>query len=351
MQEPKNNQHDLINYLKNILLNIIDESEIDNYFTEESIKIWNRAFIHESINPSNNNEELEYLGDAILKAVFPYYLLKKLPGLDKSIYTELNSFYMSKEEQLKLADYLKLEDYVLAIELKNSRNNVIGDMFEAFFGALTEVSDLYFKGLGFYNCFNMIVYLYKNKEIDESKGLGSGKTQVKQIFSRFAIHEPNEKIISKDGKEECQIILGPEQLDFLKNHKINIKNKKELTIGKNIANTKKEAIKIAYDNALEALRKLGVTTSWAENIKREDDRKIIEKYYNDLMKKLKKDGYIDYYFFIPRKTVNKNGSTVILVGVTKDKISKSLEYVITNNKSNAYEEAKINVVKKYLNIE
>ena len=47
------------------------------------------AFPLENADVSENNERLEFLGDAILSAVTAYYLFKKFPYKDEGFLTEL----------------------------------------------------------------------------------------------------------------------------------------------------------------------------------------------------------------------------------------------------------------------
>lgn len=238
--------------ISKILLNIIDEEDIEYYFTEDAIKIWILAFTNETYSPSDNNEDLEYLGDIVLKSVFPKYLMRRFPNLHKNDYTELNTRYMSKIDQGKLA-------YQMGFETENLKNkqlhmirtkgvdiitiNLVADAFEAFFGALDTISDNIKDGLGYANCYNLIKYLFDKKEITDA---GShAKTQIQQLFTRFELPKPLEK--SDEGKE-IQIKFTPKMNLILTQNKIKASDLLS------VANEKKEA----YKQAIFTLQKLGL---------------------------------------------------------------------------------------------
>jgi dsRNA-specific ribonuclease len=234
--------------ISKLLLNIIDEEDIEYYFSEDAIKIWILAFTNETFSPSNNNEDLEYLGDIILKSIFPKYLMRRFPNLHKNDYTELNTRYMSKIEQGKLGyemGFSKLDGkkphLIRTKGVDVMTVNLVADAFEAFFGALDTISDNIEDGLGYKNCYNMIFYLFKDKKITDA---GShAKTQIQQLFTRFELPKPLEK--SDEGKE-IQIKFTPKMMLLLTQNKIKTN---ELLSS---SNEKKEA----YKQAIFTLQKL-----------------------------------------------------------------------------------------------
>jgi len=240
----------LTKMISKILLNIIDEEDIEYYFTEDAMKIWILAFTNETYSPSENNEDLEYLGDIVLKSVFPKYLMRRFPYLHKNDYTELNTRYMSKIDQGKLAYQMGFENENLVnkqLHFIRTKGvdvitiNLVADAFEAFFGAFDTISDNIRDGLGYANCYNLLWHLFKDKKITDA---GShAKTQIQQLFTRFELPKPLEK--SDEGKE-IQIKFTPKMNLILKQNKI-IAN--DLI---SVANEKKEA----YKQTIFALQKL-----------------------------------------------------------------------------------------------
>lgn len=322
------------------------------YFTISAMIIWAQAFTHETVSPSFNYEDPEYSGDAILKAIFPKYLRRRYPKMHKNDYTELNNVYMSKMKQAELSRKMGLDRYIRVTGMDRASLNLETDVFESFFGALEEVSDNIVvptttmvsgvpvvtntttDGLGYLNCFNMIVHLFKDIVIDESRAQGSSKTQVIQIFVRFDLPRPIESV---EGERSTQItvtvapgarskigalvdntILGRnrdqkydkalteayrEAIDQLydlgiidvKEESIQAQNRRDVQftvaldqshlaflrdyqvqlpkaiIGVATGHTKKEAEVEAYNRALQTLASYGITTDWAEKAKIDRD--------------------------------------------------------------------------------
>ena len=399
----------LRSFLNTTLARIIDSAnERNKYLTPEAMVIWTRAFTHETVSPSDNYEDLEFLGDAILKAVFPKYLMKRFPYLHKGEYTELNVAYMSKMTQAELSRKLGLNNYIRVKGLDRSILNLDTDVFEAFFGALDEVSDLIFKGLGILNCYKMIIDIFKDFEIDESRGKGSAKTQVIQIFVRFDLPEPEQRTpgtnvqivaseqlakavgsrdriignataasekearngalfqsmsvlrdaglleifeenITKKREDEnvtFAVKLRPQHLKFLESYGVKIANP---IIGYGEAPTKKEAEIIAYDNALKFLESLGIDTEWAEEAKLALDfsGEDIERFIPAATRRYQAEGFESIYFFIPRKTVTKRGAVIQLVGIRPDDKHEVLKVVHATDNENSYRAAKVRLVREY----
>lgn len=396
-------------FLDTILRRIIKSpQDRQKYLTPDALVIWTRAFTHETVSPSDNYEDLEFLGDALLKAVFPKYLMKRLPHLHKGEYTELNVFYMSKMTQSDLSRKLGFNRYIRVKGLDRSILNLDTDVFEAFFGALDEVSDLVSPGLGFINCYNMIVDIFKDVYIDESKGFGSAKTQVIQMFVRFDLPKPEEQTsgsevsivagsqmakflgtqdrllgravaakdkdaefeaykqvisnlsekglieiydhkISKQGTQELSsfsVRLRPEHLEFLAKYGVKIKNP---VIGHAEAPTKKQAESDAYAAALRTLEEHLVTTEWAEEAKQVLDfsGEDIERFVGPANRRLRLEGYESMYFFLPRKTVTPKGAVVELVGVTPEDKHEVLGVVYATDRENGYRSSKVRLVQEY----
>ena len=65
-------------------------------FTPDNIRIFKLVFAHRSnglkkINGYQNNERLEYLGDALLSTIVAEYLFKKYPSSDEGFLTKMRS--------------------------------------------------------------------------------------------------------------------------------------------------------------------------------------------------------------------------------------------------------------------
>jgi len=393
---------------KKLELIIEDKIYRNKFLTMKQMKIWEKAFTHETYSIDNNYEELEYMGDAILKWAFPKYLTKRLPGLQKNIYSEIYVEYQSKMMQGKLAQELELGSMVRIKGIDKSFLNIDADLFESFFGALEETADNISIGIGTTLCYNMIVNLYKDIDISLEKSGGSVKTQVLQIFNRFDLPAVIEKspgytinivatnkfknllnnkninllgnataskekdainksyynaikslenldliLINKEKaaysnnkQVEFSVSLHPDHINFLKSFNIHINNS---IIGIGYGSTKKSAEFEAYTNALNSLNKYNINKKWAEETKTSLDLsdKDLEPFIHKAYQRLYKEGYISMNFFVPRKTTTKSGSVISLVGVTKNKKQDILYTLFTTNRENSYKDAKYDLIYNY----
>lgn len=327
---------------------IADPVKRQQYVDSKAMPIWAKAFTHETYSLDNNYEELEYLGDAILKSVFPTYLKYRFPALKKNELSELNIAYMSKMEQAALAHRMNLGPHVRTRGLAYTILNLETDVFESFIGALYEVSDNINRGTGFLICYNMIVYLFKNVEIDMAKSKGSSITQVEQLFTRFELGKPGEIVTTDNNTVRIVVELSPQQLTFLAQYGVQL----EKYIGEGFGSTKTEAKNNAYDQALNVLSSRGITPEWAANAKKYNDfhSETVAPLYDALMAKSTAEGYSELYFFIPRKTTTKTGVVAELIGVKggKSEVLAVDFFSDPNDRKNAFAIAKGKLVQKYL---
>lgn len=319
----------------------------DKYLTPMMMVIWGIAFTHETVSPSDNYEDLEYLGDAMLKAVFPKYLMRKLPELHKGEYTELNVYYMSKIRQAELSRRLGFGEYIRVQGIDRAILNLETDVFESFFGALDTISDMLVHGLGFANCYKMIEYIFKDIVIDPANGRGSAKTQVIQMFVRFDLPKPQEYADETDKYHTTFTVSLPrENLEFLHSYTVDIDDP---IIGYGQGATKKEAEYEAYTQALNLLASYGITTEWAEEAKQARDfmEPSVARYVPAAAQRLEREGFDKMYFFIPRKTVTPKGAIVQLVGIRPTGKHEVLSYTYATERENSYQAAKTLVVQQY----
>lgn len=110
-------------------------------FYPDNIVIYKLAFKHKSVSGNyqgkvkDNNERLEYLGDAILGAVVAHHLFKRFPYKDEGFLTEMRSKIVSRAHLNKLAVKMGLDKFIQSKIVRGS-NSMHGDAFEALIGAV-----------------------------------------------------------------------------------------------------------------------------------------------------------------------------------------------------------------------
>ena len=170
---------------------ISDNNKRKEYVTPEHMTMWKKVFTHESYDHVNNYDALEFLGDRALEYAFSKYLFRLYPNLTSADYTNIKSAQMSKGVQDELFRSMKGSSLIRTspdVHFKSSNGR---DVLEAFFGALSMVSDDIVDGLGAINCYNFIHYLYRDITIETDVNIVMApKTQVEQFFTRFGIPRP-----------------------------------------------------------------------------------------------------------------------------------------------------------------
>lgn len=110
-------------------------------FTPVNLSIFKLAFSHKS-NPTEkskvpqNNERLEYLGDAILGTIVAEYLFKKYPGADEGFLTKMRSKIVKRSSLNKIGEKMGLD--LLLTEFNQTRlsRSMLGNAVEALVGAV-----------------------------------------------------------------------------------------------------------------------------------------------------------------------------------------------------------------------
>lgn len=109
-------------------------------FTPGNLELYNTALSHRSVKdtPEENNERLEYLGDAILSAVVADFLFKKYPRRGEGFLTEMRSKMVNRQQLNDIALKMGMKKItrfnVIDGSLKNSQ--IFGNTLEAVVGAI-----------------------------------------------------------------------------------------------------------------------------------------------------------------------------------------------------------------------
>jgi dsRNA-specific ribonuclease len=151
----------------------INEKYVEQFTDEKGMIIFTKAFTHPTGDSNNNYEELEFIGDGIIKGVLSQYINRRFGSNAKANKKNTMEGYLSKirrylEKGKTLGDFaLKLGywPFVIAdVETKNTkRAETLENVYEAFVGALTEMVDERIKqGLGYYFAYN-----YVSSSLDE----------------------------------------------------------------------------------------------------------------------------------------------------------------------------------------
>jgi ribonuclease-3 len=108
--------------------------------TPNNIQLYRTALSHRSMkdSPEENNERLEYLGDAILSAIIADYLFKRYPYRDEGFLTEMRSKMVNRQQLNDIALKMGLKKLTNYNKFDNSLKNsqIFGNTLEALVGAV-----------------------------------------------------------------------------------------------------------------------------------------------------------------------------------------------------------------------
>jgi len=110
-------------------------------FTPVNLGIFKLAFSHKS-NPTEkkfmpqNNERLEYLGDAVLGTIVAEYLFKKYPGADEGFLTKMRSKIVKRASLNKIGEKMGLDLILTEFNQTRLSRSMLGNAVEALVGAV-----------------------------------------------------------------------------------------------------------------------------------------------------------------------------------------------------------------------
>ena len=162
----------------------------------------------------NNNQRLEFLGDAVLQLVITDSLFVKFFKSSEGALTRLRSKLVCGVTLAKIAIDLQLSGYLIrASSGRNSnylnRNSILSDTFEAIIGAIYLDSNLDI-------CRNWILKLYKNKldEINELEIKKDPKTTLQEFLQAMDKDLPVYRVVSSSGYEHEKIFTVSVSIDL-----------------------------------------------------------------------------------------------------------------------------------------
>lgn len=217
------------------------QKELNIFFTDQ--RILEQAFTHSSyVNEHKNriqqdNERLEFLGDAVLELGISQYLYRTYPNKAEGELTKLRASIVCEPALVKFAKDLHFDQYVLLGKGEErtggrQRPALLADVFEAFIGAL-------YLDQGFEVVVSFLKqHVYpKVKEGAFSHALDY-KSQLQELIQQNKHAEIEYEIVAEHGPAHDR--------EFVAHVKIN----QEVT-GKGHGRTKKEAEQRAAKKALD----------------------------------------------------------------------------------------------------
>jgi len=111
-------------------------------FKPKKMELYFLAFTHKSFDPEetdgyyNNNERLEFLGDAILDAAVSDLLYQRFPTADEGFLTKMRTKIVNGQTLTEIAKKIELNKLLFVKSHKNISERIYEDAFEALIGAI-----------------------------------------------------------------------------------------------------------------------------------------------------------------------------------------------------------------------
>lgn len=174
------------------------------------------ALTHRSAG-RNNNERLEFLGDAVLGYVIAECLYHKFPGADEGILSRSRASLVNQTVLANLARQLELGDYLIlgSGELKSggyNRDSILSDALEAIIGAVVED-----QGIEASRQWIMQLFAKPIQNLSLGTSEKDPKTRLQELLQSKGLELPIYTLRSKSGLPhqqnftvECSISILPE---------------------------------------------------------------------------------------------------------------------------------------------
>ena len=167
-----------------------------------NIEFYQESFSLKHPNKTNGNknyERLEFLGDAVLGSIISCYLYKNYPEENEGFLTQMKSKIVNRKNLNLLGEKLKLTDFIQTGTNGNLGENINGNLFEAFIGAI-------YLDFGYDKCKTIVLEkLFTDKDIERLenkivsyKGLLLEWSQKKKVTIKYETSEeitPNKSLI------------------------------------------------------------------------------------------------------------------------------------------------------------
>lgn len=172
----------------------IGQTYREKFTDPQGMSFFEKAVTHETADPDNNYQELEFSGDGIIKGINSQYVprrWKNLPasgkkGTREGVQSKIRRILEKRETLSNFALNRGFWDYVKADEdtLATKRKETLEDVYEAFIGALAEVIDLKVRrGMGYMYCYNYHAANVDDLEVDISQqSLDDAITRLGELY-------------------------------------------------------------------------------------------------------------------------------------------------------------------------
>ena len=179
--------------------------EVDKSYLE--LPLMKQAFIHKSVSSAQNNERLEFLGDAVLEIVVSDYLFNRFDKLDEGRLTQMRASLVNTQSLSKI--FLQLDCRDLLQTSRGTKKLDETHKYSIYAGALEACIGAIFIELGFEESKSFILYLFQDSfsPLNESVELKDAKSRLQEALQALGVQPPNYLVASnKEGNNfNCNV--------------------------------------------------------------------------------------------------------------------------------------------------
>tara|TARA_A100001037_G_scaffold306239_1_gene350112 strand:- start:6726 stop:7511 length:786 start_codon:yes stop_codon:yes gene_type:complete len=183
------------------------EACIGHKFSQKELLIQSlthRSYSQEIIPPGDDNERLEFLGDAVLQLVVTDFLWNSYPDYQEGQLTRQRSLLVNGRALAKVAKLINFAPFIRLGKGEKktggqTKNSILAGTFEAIVGAI-------FIDAGFKKCANWIhKKLLGNLPPASIEDLNDNKSKLQEFFQSSGQKAPEYKIINEFGPEHSKV--------------------------------------------------------------------------------------------------------------------------------------------------
>lgn len=203
------------------------------------------SYAFEQTNIRQNNETLEFLGDAVLDLTVGYILYKRYPGMREGELTKLRAALVNENHLAMMAKAIDLGKFLCLGKGEDASNgrhksSILSCAYEAVVGAVFEDSD-YETVTGIVNRFFLPAISGKKEELL----LGDAKSRLQEFLQEKHSEAPLYHLDQEDGPSHQKTFF------------VSVRFRDEI-LGTGQAGSKKEAEQRAATAALDKIRKADI---------------------------------------------------------------------------------------------
>ena len=174
------------------------------------LPLFTQAFIHKSFSSDQNNERLEFLGDAVLEIVVSEYLFNRFNDLNEGQLTQMRASLVNTKSLAEIFQQLDCKDLLQTSKGTNKldethKHSIFAGTLEACIGAI-------FMELGFGESRSFILHIFQNSFslLNASAELKDAKSRLQEALQASGAELPKYLVTSnKEGNYfDCSVIFN-----------------------------------------------------------------------------------------------------------------------------------------------